>query len=47
MPYWCVGQTEPRQESAAAHFLQLAGYRVFLPLKQFDLESIAVLREER
>jgi transcriptional antiterminator RfaH len=31
VPYWCVGQTEPKHESAAAHFLQLAGYRVFLP----------------
>jgi transcriptional antiterminator RfaH len=31
MAYWCVGQTEPRHESAAAHFLRLAGYRVFLP----------------
>jgi transcriptional antiterminator RfaH len=31
MPYWCVARTEPRRESAAQHFLQLAGYTVYLP----------------
>jgi transcriptional antiterminator RfaH len=31
VPYWACAQTEPRREAAAQHFLQLAGYRVYLP----------------
>jgi hypothetical protein len=29
--YWCVARSEPSRESAAAHFLALAGYGVYLP----------------
>jgi transcriptional antiterminator RfaH len=29
--YWCCAQTEPKRESAATHFLALAGYQVYCP----------------
>jgi transcriptional antiterminator RfaH len=29
--YWACAQTEPRREAAAQHFLELAGYRTYLP----------------
>ena len=31
MAYWACAQTEPMRESAAQHFLGLAGYQVYLP----------------
>ena len=31
MGYWCCGQTEPRREAAAQHFLQLGGFEVYCP----------------
>ena len=31
MSYWACAQTEPQRESAAQHFLELAGYQVYLP----------------
>ena len=31
MSYWCCAQTEPQRESAATHFLGLAGYEVYCP----------------
>jgi transcriptional antiterminator RfaH len=31
MAYWCCARTEPQREAAAARFLQLAQYEVYLP----------------
>jgi transcriptional antiterminator RfaH len=31
MTYWCCAQTVPARESAAQHFLQIAGYTTYLP----------------
>ena len=31
MGYWGCGQTEPRREAAAQHFLQLGGFEVYCP----------------
>jgi transcriptional antiterminator RfaH len=31
VPYWACAQTAPQREAAAKHFLELAGYQVYLP----------------
>jgi transcription antitermination factor NusG len=31
MPYWAAARAQPNREAAAQHFLQLAGYTVYLP----------------
>src|SRR5262245_45195866 len=31
MPYWAAARAQPNREAAAQHFLQLAGYAVYLP----------------
>jgi transcription termination factor NusG len=29
--YWCCARLEPRREAVAWHFLELAGYEVYIP----------------
>jgi transcriptional antiterminator RfaH len=31
MPYWAAARAQPKRESLAAHFLELAGFAVYLP----------------
>jgi transcription antitermination factor NusG len=31
MSYWACARTEPQREAAAKHFLELAGYRTYIP----------------
>jgi transcriptional antiterminator RfaH len=39
MSFWACAQTRPRSEAAAAHFLALRGYEIYLPrLRQVRLD---------
>jgi transcription antitermination factor NusG len=31
MPYWCAARAQPQREALAQHFLEQAGYAVYLP----------------
>jgi transcriptional antiterminator RfaH len=31
MPFWAAARAQPRREAVAQHFLELAGYRCYLP----------------
>jgi transcriptional antiterminator RfaH len=31
MPFWCAARAQPQREALAQHFLELAGYGVYLP----------------